>query len=338
MYNFDLKKVHDLLSFKNICTSEHEYMNEASCLPHIVLDTEPLYVIDVNTRVLFTTKLRYYRRLVQNEINRHINEVTDLLESDGSEEMTKFIQKKSREAVITLANEANRQLCYHDMGRGAWKNITSDNPIVSEIAKPTIEYVVFLHYIVAELARCMLEIQDRYAYVLGEAGCYDTSLFYTSILNQLPDPEFMLNKSEKYDDEAKKFKKGRKDCCFLYDNEEFFAVAIQGFTNKLKEHKLIPDDVDCKQMESLFSGHPCRRTYTWLGEKHILTHIIKGLVKGDKPIITTWPEGTSHWTVVSERFVDKEGKHLPNIRQDNIREKTRSVVTDVIEALASYLD
>ncbi len=338
MYNFDLKKIHDLILFKDVCTTDNEYMTEASSLPHVELETEPLYVLTPLMSVLFTTKLRYYRFVVENEINRHINAATDLLESDGSEELTKFVLKKTRESVTTLVNEAKRQLVIHDYGGQAWKNITSENPIVSEFAKPMIEYVVYMHYVIAELARCWLELQDRYAYVIGAAGCYDVSLFYTSNLNKNPDKEFKLGRSEKYEDEARGFKKYRTDCCFIYDNDDYFATAIQEFTNKLKQHNLIEPSVDVKSMMSLFAGHPCRTTYKWKYEdRHILTWIIKGLIKGDKPIITTWPEGTSPWTVVCCRFVDETGKPFPNIRQETERKGAKTVVNDAIQALAGYL-
>ena len=242
MNNFDLKKVHDLIMFRDVCTTDNAYMMEASSLPRIELETESLYVLTPKMSVLFTPKLRYFRLVVENEINRHINAATELLEADGTEELTKFVLKKTREAVVTLMNEAKRQIATLDWGGGAWKNITSDSPIVAESAKPIIENVVYLHYVVAELARCWLELQDRYAYVIGEAGCYDVSLFYTSIVGRNPEKEFELKRSEKYEEEAKGFRKVRMDCCFLYDNEEYFAIAIQEFTNKLHAHHLIPEE------------------------------------------------------------------------------------------------
>ena len=114
MNNFDLKKVHHLISFKDVCTTDNEYMSEASCLPHIELETEPLYAIVPKMPVLFTTKLRYYRKVVENEINRYINAATNLLEGEEAEDLTKFVLKKMRESVTTLANESKRQLTQFD--------------------------------------------------------------------------------------------------------------------------------------------------------------------------------------------------------------------------------
>ncbi len=336
MNSFDLKKVHDLIMFRDVCTTDNAYMTEASSLPRIELETEALYVLTPKMSVLFTPKLRYYRLVIENEINRHINAATELLEADGTEELTKFVLKKTREAVVTLMNEAKR-LTVLNIGDKNWENIISEKLAIPRHAKAATELAVYSHFIIAELARCWLELQDRYAYVIGEAGCYDVSLFYTSIVGRNPDKEFELKRSEKYEEEAKGFKKGRTDCCFRYDNEDYFAIAIQEFTNKLHTHNLIPEDLDLKQMESLFRGHSCRTKYKWLGPNHVLTHIIKGLTKDDNPIITTWPEGTSKWEVVSCRFVDKDNNPIPNIRQEKARKGFETVVKEVVETLAGYL-
>ena len=207
MNNFDLKKVHALIMFRDVCTTDNAYMTEASSLPRIELETEALYVLTPKMSVLFTPKLRYYRFVIENEINRHINAATELLEADGTEELTKFVLKKTREAVATLMNEAKR-LTILNIGDKNWENIISEKPSIPKHAKAATELAVYSHYVIAELARCWLELQDRYAYVIGEAGCYDVSLFYTSIVGRNPDKEFELKRSEKYEEEAKGFKKG----------------------------------------------------------------------------------------------------------------------------------
>ena len=124
MNNFDLKKVHDLIMFRDVCTTDNAYMMEASSLPRIELETEALYVLTPKMSVLFTPKLRYYRLVIENEINRHINAATNLLEADGTEELTKFVLKKTREAVATLMNEAKR-LTILNIGDKNWENIIS---------------------------------------------------------------------------------------------------------------------------------------------------------------------------------------------------------------------
>lgn len=323
------------MAFENLFSSDNDYIIEANSLGRIELDTDPLYEINTQKQVLFTTKLRYYALLIEKEINRHLNAATNLLEEQDDADLSKFILKKTRDAVTSLINQSNRQITILDKSDHNWKIIISNNPDYKDFRNEK-ELIVFYHYLIAQLTRCWLELQDRYAYVIGKE-LYDVNLFYSSYVKRTPDAVFEVKRTSKYDDEAKTFKKCRPDCCFLYDNKEYFVIAIQEFTNKLRQHHLIPDDMDYKYMESLFSGRSCRRTYKWLGDNHILTHIIKGLTDDDNPIITTWPEGTSKWEVVSCRFVDKEGKPLPNIRTQSLRKGAKSIVQETIEALAGYL-
>ena len=112
MNNFDLKSIHLLLSFADMCTTNNEYMTEASSLPRIELDTTPLYVIQTKMEVLFTPKLRYYRLWVENEVNRHVNAATNTIEDDGSEEVAKFILKKSKARVKFLQTIKMYQILY----------------------------------------------------------------------------------------------------------------------------------------------------------------------------------------------------------------------------------
>lgn len=335
MMELDLRKVRELLSFKDLFSTSEEYMSAANCLPIIELDTKPLYVLHPDMRVLFTPKLRYYALKTEYEINRHLNAVTKLLEDEGdNEELAKYVIKMTRDAVKTLVNESNGQLVYFDKSGLTWKNITSD--ITNNNCWGTnSEEVVFYHYAIAELARCWLEIQDRYAYIIGKV-LYDVNLFYSTFVKKSPDGVLKLERAKGYDEEAKCFKKYRTDCCFLYDNEEYFATAIQEFTNKLKKHGLISEDIDFKKMETLFRGHPTRNVFTWLGDKHILTQVVKGLCADENPVLTTWPEGISKWDVVSARFCDKEGNPMPNIRQETPRKKAASIVKELIGSLAEY--
>jgi hypothetical protein len=323
------------MSFENLFPSDNDYIIEANSLRHIELDTEALYEINTKKHILFSTKLRYYALLIESEINRHLNAATNLLEDQDDADLSKFVIKKTREAVTSLVNESNRQLAFIDHLEQNWRDIISNTPNYN-VLRSEKELVVFYHYMIAQLTRCWLEIQDRYAYVIGRER-YDVDLFYSSYVKRTPDAVFEVKRTSKYCDEAKTFKKCRPDCCFLYDNKEYFAIAIQEFTNKLRQHHLIPNEMDCKKMEGLFRGHSCRTKYTWLGKPHVLTHIIKGLTKDENPIISSWPEGTSKWDVVSSRFIDKDGNALPNIRQESTRKSSETIVKDIVDALAGYM-
>lgn len=132
----------------------------------------------------------------------------------------------------------------------------------------------------------------------------------------------------------------RTDCCFFYDNKEYFNEAIMEFTAMAHRYGLVPEKYDYKDFCNLFGGCPCRKTFTWLGDNHILTHFIKRLCpdkKGERNIITTWPEGYSKWKVISQRFVDKEGNPLPDIHNETARKLQEPIYQDLVNAFTGYL-
>ena len=197
MYNFTLNRIHKLMAFDEAASSDSEYMKAAGQLTSIKLETAPLYGIETNMAVMFTPKLRYYKILVENEVNRHLNEANALLEADDSGDLTAFILKKTREAVQTLANDAQRELLFSDPDGSIWQNVSSLTPNFMGTDKATTERVVFMHHVTAELIRCWLELQDRHAHATGTAGLFDIALCYASFANSVPDNIFRLTRLEK---------------------------------------------------------------------------------------------------------------------------------------------
>lgn len=145
--------------------------------------------------------------------------------------------------------------------------------------------------------------------------------------------------------EAEKTVQGKKDifrpdCCFLYDNKEYFNEAIMEFTAKVHDYGLVPEKYDYKDFGNLFGGRPCRKTFTWLGDNHILTHFIKRLCpdkEDERSVITPWPEGTSKWKIISQRFRDKEGNPLPDIHNEKARKLQEHIYQDLVNAFTAYL-
>ena len=237
---------------------------------------------------------------------------------------------------MTLVSNANAIIIKHDSTGDIWANLCSENPNYDSKNNDKKELIVFCYNVIAELSRCWLEMQDRYAYLIGTDGLYDIDLFYSSTVKRQPTKFFELKQSHEYTEEKKRFIKCKPDCCFLYDNEEYFNDAIQEFTNKLIYYKLIDKNVDYLQMEQLFRGRSCRIKIQWLGANHILTWIIRHLCNDNGPTISVWPEGTSPWDIVSCRFVDANGNPMPNIRSESERKKQIKMVKDIIEPLKSW--
>ena len=335
MNELNLRALRELLPFKELFPASNDYMREASFLPHIALVSTPLYELVVEQRVLFSPKLRYYRLLVENEINRHLNQTI----SHTDEYVIHYILKLTREAVETLIHEANEELLWLDADRAIWRNLSSDCPDFHQTAIARNEHIVFLHLVIAELVRCWMELQDSYADLISAASCYDVPLCYTTFACRMPNKIFEVRQTESAKENAKKGT-SRPDCCFFYDNEEYFNEAIMEFTDKVHRHGLMSEEYDYKDFSNLFGGRSCRKTFTWLGDNHILTHFIKRLCpdkKGERIVITTWPEGYSKWKVVSQRFVDKEGNPLSDIRNETARKLQEPIYQDLVNAFTGYL-
>ena len=92
MMNLNLKNIHDLMAFENLFSSDNDYIIEANSLGRIELETEPLYEINTQKQVLFTTKLRYYALLIEKEtvtredFLRFLQPAAPAAEADGSAE------------------------------------------------------------------------------------------------------------------------------------------------------------------------------------------------------------------------------------------------------------
>ena len=337
MNELNLRAVRELLPFKELFPTSNDYLREASFLPHRELASTPLYELMVEQRVLFSPKLRYYRLKVACEINRHLN----LTISHEDEYIIHYILKLTREAVETLIHEANEELSWLDADGAIWRNLSSDRPDLQHTAIARKEHIVFLHLVIAELVRCWMELQDSYADLLGAASRYDVPLCYTTFAGQLPNKVFEVRQTEPAKENAKK-DTHRTDCCFLYnnDNTEYFNMAITEFTDKLHRRGLVPEKNDFKDFRALFGGRPCLKTIIWLGNNHILTHFIKRLCpdkKGERNVITPWPEGSSKWKVISQRFVDKEGNPLPDIHNEKVRKKDEPLYDELVSAFTAYL-
>ena len=335
MKDFKLDEIYKLISFGELFGTDNEYMRELAYIHNVDLVSEAIYTLTTQTRVLFTPKLRYYAKRTEAAVNTYVKDYTRLLEGADSCQV-KYVLKVTREAAETLIRLAGSIRFEFDNGDVYWNLIRSDAPNYTDFIKPTIERVVYMHVVTAELVRFWLEMQDRFADVVGTESRYDTSLIYSSLLNKQPDKEFEVQKIER--EEAIKIgsKTIRTDCSFFLDAGDELAAAAQQFRNKLVGRGLLSEETDAKDMMSLLSGRPCRKQFRWIGDKHFLKWIIQGLIKEE--IISTWPKGTSQWDVVSCRFIDKDGKPMTNdIRTEKTRKKAETVYEEVIDTLRGYV-
>ncbi|MCQ2305825.1 MAG: hypothetical protein MJZ97_12645 [Bacteroidales bacterium] len=324
MNNFTLSSIHELISFNDVFTSDNEYMKAAGKLTSIKLQATPLYGIETNMAVMFTPKLRYYKILVENEVNRHLNEANALLEADGSGDLTAFVLKKTREAVQTLANDAQRELLFSDPDGSIWQNVSFLTPNFMGTDKAATERVVFMHHVTAELIRCWLELQDRHVHATGTAGLFDIALCYASFANSVPDNIFRQTRLDDGEPEISETeerniapckvkkkvpKKAKQDAnppytlnYYTKDRENAFMTQrnrVLLVFKKFIEWKWINKDTRPEDFESFFSGKERHCNIKWTATNSILTYLMKTLLE---QTYITKQTGCSARSIVTNQF------------------------------------
>ena len=292
----------------------------------IPLPQDVKYQITIKPHLMFTPRVRYYCRLADNAIAGHLREVFGMLDSNGSEHLVLYLQKMTRESVTTLVHDA---VCH--CRRLA---LVAEEPTDFIEHREEKEYLVILHYLIASLARCWMEIQERYSYVVDVADRMDVTQFYASVVGWVDMPIAQVAILAKEPDNGN----GQpriSTCSFYYINNDEGERnrCLSDFHNRLIHYGLIPATTDLKQLLAVFSGRSTAVVIEWTGKKHVLKFIIVKLMR--KGVLSIYPDDHqySQWYVVSCRF-RLNGEQMPNISSESCRKKDEAMIEDIIETLA----
>lgn len=290
---------------------------------------EMSFSLKYESYILFTPRIRYYCRLVDNEIAHQLSRAKKLIDTDGCEELIKYVLKVIRENVVTLIKDAIRQ---HSMFTvdDQWLAGEKIDFISQQEEK---EFLIILYYIIASLVCCWMEMQKLYCYVLDETELYDISTFYVNVTGWRENP--LVRIEMKDGNESGKSPKVTY-CSFLYNNNDpdEWNISMQAFFNKLIFYNLIDPNTDKASFLNVFRGRGTRVVITWTGKSNSPLHAIisKGIKKG---WLTTYPSSSTHWDVVSCRFVDTNGKKIPNLGSTKNNKGDVEMVEDIISTLKS---
>lgn len=290
-------------------------------LPHDVK-----YQVIIKPHLMFTPRVRYYCRLVDNAIAGHLREVFGILDSDNSEHLILYLQKVTRESVTTLVHDA-----VHYCRRLALVAEELTGFIEHREEK---EYLVILHYLIASLVRCWMEIQDRYLYVVDVADRMDVTQFYASEVGWVDMPIVQVETLGKEPNNGNRQLK-ITTCSFYYINNDEGERnrCLSDFHNRLIHYGLIPATTDLKHLLAVFGGRNTAAVIEWTGKKHVLKFIILKLM--EKNVLSIYPVDNqySQWYVVSCRF-KYNGEQMPNISSESSRKKDEAMIDDIISTLA----
>ena len=293
--------------------------------PEIPLPAEVKYKLRYEHHLFFTYRVRYYCRLSDNTVADHLRQAFNIIDSDQSEYMAAYLLKLTREAVTTLIADAVK--------RCRKLTVTSASLTDFNDKRQEKESLVILHYVIASLVRCWMEVQQRYQYVCDHSDMQDVASFYASVVGWVTDPIVYVEPLNKESDGLKKSPK-ITTCSFNYINsdEQERNKCLTEFHSNLIKYGQIPDNTDLRYVLAIFSGRSTAATIEWIGKKHILKYIILKLM--EKEVLTIYPaeRNYTHWYVVSCRFKYK-GKAMPNISSESWRKGDESVINDIVNTL-----
>lgn len=334
MDTYDLPEIHKVLHGllqpwrKDNCLPEAEYESRISTLKEIKLDEEGRYTLKSDTSLLFTHRIRFYKRLIDNAVFHHVNAIGRTLCADGSEELQCYLMKRSREAIETHLKDAALRLKKQSV---PIKELTDDEADLWD-RRDEKEYAIILHYLIASLVWCMMELQERFPSPYQDNEPLDVKSCYRLYTGMSPNKmvEVLVHEEGKG---KPKTKPQYQHCCFHYNtnDRESFNIDIQAFYNKLLHYGLVSQDNDLKDMLALFGGEKTSVKIKWEGSNSVLASLMKTLLN-EKKVITVWPEGATIWTVVSNRFIDSNGNAMPNLGKESARKKEAEMVSDLASA------
>ena len=299
----------EITRFDDIFKSDDDYMEEAEKLPQIQLETKPLYKINIDTSVLFTEKLNYYRLAAQDQINKFINNATEYIETNKNKE-TKETIKYLLKAVLGIIQKTkdlciDRRLNWLDSQKERWEKIMKAEPgcrIIDRSQKyleiSRTEKTIYLHYVLAELARLYLELQDRCAYAYDTERYYAVPDFISRIINRELGNVFELvciRDAAKEANKVQKKKKGVKasgssvtdppKTLRYYDSTSSIGEVkkkrkrVDIVFRWFNEWGWLDDETKSDDFDHFFEGQPRHCNLTWKGNGTILTTLLQELIK-----------------------------------------------------------
>ena len=305
---------------------DHYYREKLGTTVLIPKPQDVKYQVCIKPHLMFTPRVRYYCRLVDNAVADHLREAFGILDSDDSEHLILYLQKLTRESVTTLVHDA--------VGHCRRLALVAEEPTDFIEHREEKEYLIILHYLIASLARCWMEMQDRYSYVVDVAERMDVTQFYASVVGWVDMPIVQVKTLAKEPNSGNENSK-ITTCSFYYINNDEGERnrCLTDFRNRLIHYGLIPATTDLKQLLAVFGGRSTAAVIEWTGKKHVLKFIIVNLM--NKSVLSIYPDDKqySQWYVVSCRF-RYNGEQMPNISSESLRKRDGAMIDDIISTLA----
>ena len=297
---------------------EDYYSPELRLTPSIREEYIPRFKTDFNIPA-FSIKIKYYERLIDNNITDFINNIIRETE-DESDNLIAFKLKKAKGRIKSLMTEINDLILLKDYDLNLIASKHSDFSADRQHKEATFIF----QYMLTALIKCYLEIQYHFSTHIHEDDIMGIADIYSLILNR-PAPEYIfIHEVQTLSIAPVEIKNKAKypECLsFTYTKLKKESSNINDLFNSLKLNKSITEDTTITDFKHVFSGVPVSNPVKWCGAKGDLPYLFKLLNKEYK--VLTFP-GNSIWKIVCECFVDKDGQRFT---EQSLRDQKQPKIT-----------
>lgn len=268
--------------------------------------------------VPFSAKIKYYQRLIDNDITEFINNINKET-IGGSDNLVAYKIDKAQKKIFNLLNEVNQLIERKQFNRSVIASRHAD----FRTDRTHKECTYIFNYMLVAVIRCLLEIQSHFIEFIEKDNVLAISDIYSQILHknapEIPEIQEIQTITIKTEDEKPTPKKDTLS--FTYTKLQKQSSSINDLMDSLKLAKNISDETSITDFKHAFSGLKVNNPIRWTGNKSDLSYLIKLLCNEHK--VLTFP-GNSLWKVVCECFVDKDGNRF---NEANLRDQKKPKLT-----------
>ncbi len=263
----------------------------------------------------FSDKIRYYQRLVYNDIIAFLNQLINSVAND-SENIILFKLKTTKSKISSLLYSTNDLI----IRRGYDLNLIVSKYTDYITDRQHKESTFIINYTLFSLIRCYLEVQSYFSEFINPDDRMNVADIYSRILNK-PVPENTFLKEVQTINilpQQQNTAKAKVDILsFRYKKIQSQSSNITDLMDSLKRNNFIALETSITDFRHVFSGEQVANPIKWTGGKSTLSHFIK-LLNNELKLIT-YP-GNSLWKIVCSCFVDDDGSQLD---ETNLRDQKK---------------
>ena len=280
----------------------------------IATDYTPTVKIIMDDSLLFSSKLKYYKLLIDNAVNEYLNNIFVQTEiyTDICLKLKKV--KTTRESTSGLIRDSLEEVARSGV-KGS--SLLDEDADYNE-DKPAKESCLIFNYIIVALARCFFEVQNRFAKEIGKNEIYTIPSFCSTFLGRrsLSDvfsieimPPKIPSKGKRENDKPDDNKPVFHTLKYLYDGNDR-VKRIDAFTKALTTLSWIDSETNVDMFQLFFKGEPHRCNITWKGSSAVLQQMLT-LLCGKKYI--ELPKGASVTSIMKTQFGKNKDSHSGRI-------------------------